>query len=462
MLGSSPRNERTGVLPGALGLCTLAVLLLALLPLTPELVTAASSGAAASAAPSATTSAPTVAAPDAPLLVDSRSHVVVMEYEAWFGPRAVTFQGTAAKPLLQSPDMQPVGGGYDSADPTVIKQHVAWMEQLGVDAATSDLTNNVSCIFDSEWFVRKYVANCTPSFRVYNQIIRHNTGNLYLAWTRLGTRLKLIPLLGGIDQNVLYKDIDGKTAFEKEIEYFGALLDKYPQRQVIYEGKPLMWIFLGAAQDPDRADNPLWFQIWKFLKNHPEIESKYTFRMMAGYLDSQPYLWAKQQRPTGPVEINPSYGFWSWVDRLNPICTVMPYCPYYPSYNVIHDQAGARVENFTASIATAGQNGWGCPNSDAPPYCPDDALRFGDNVSSEGRNGRYYTFDSFMTYARQLNPIFLIIHQFNEFVPPDEGFDANTTDDSEPSDLWGFGALEAVGREIKLYRRRTEQEAIPY
>jgi hypothetical protein len=60
-----------------------------------------------------------------------------------------------------------------------------------------------------------------------------------------------------------------------------------------------------------------------------------------------------------------------------------------------------------------------------------------------------------MTYARQLEPIFLIIHQFNEFVPPDEGFDANTTDDIEPANLWGFGALEAVHQQIRLYRHDT-------
>src|SRR5579862_3002612 len=47
------------------------------------------------------------------LVVDENSHVVVMEYEAWFGPNAVTFQGSAAMPLLQSADMKKVGGGYD-------------------------------------------------------------------------------------------------------------------------------------------------------------------------------------------------------------------------------------------------------------------------------------------------------------------------------------------------------------
>ena len=169
--------------------------------------------------------------PAGPLIVDSNSHIVALEYEAWFGPNAVTFQGTAAMPLLQSADMQPVGGGYDSADPIVIAQHVSWMEYMGIDAAISDLTNNVSCIFNSEQFVRKFVPNCTPAFRFYNQTIRDNTGNLYPAWTALGTHLKLIPLLGGIDENVLFKDVDGKTAFEKEIEYFGARMQQYPDRR---------------------------------------------------------------------------------------------------------------------------------------------------------------------------------------------------------------------------------------
>jgi hypothetical protein len=180
---------------------------------------------------------------NAPLVVDENSHLVVMEYEAWFGPKALNFQGFSALPLVQSTDMQAIGGGYDSADPAVIKKHVAWLEYMGVDAAVSEVTNNVSCIFNSGWFVQKYLRNCTQSFRENNRSIRDNTGNLYPAWDGLGTRLKLIPMLGGIDSNVLIKDIDGKTAFEKEIEYFGARLRRYPNLGVIYEGKPLMLIF---------------------------------------------------------------------------------------------------------------------------------------------------------------------------------------------------------------------------
>ena len=378
-----------------------------------------------------------------PLVVDNDSHVVVMEYEAWFGPNAVTFEGAAAKPLLQSADMEKAGlRGYDSADPAVIKQHVAWMEYMGVDAALIDLTNNVSCIFDSAWFAKKYLPNCTPGFRSGNQTIRNNTGNLYPAWSKLGTPLKLIPLLDGADQDVLYPDIDGATSFEKEVDYFGTRMQKHPELQVIYEGKPLMLVFIGVGLDPNRADNPLWFQIRKFLESHPEISQKYTFRLMSGYLDSQPAFWATQGIPTGPVEIKTGYGFWSWVDRLNPSCTEL-YCPYYPSYN----NAGSRVENYTASIATAGQTGWRCPNLN-PPYCPDDSLRFGKERS-------YVTFDGFMAYADTLQPIFLLIHQFNEFGPPDEGWNANTDDDIEPANLWSTTAIENVKHQIEIYRQHT-------
>jgi hypothetical protein len=375
-----------------------------------------------------------------PLVVDRNSHVVVLEYEAWFGPNAVTFQNTTAKPLLQSKNMQAVGGGYDSADPAIIKQHVEWMDDMGFDAVIIEVTNNVPCIYNSEAFVKKYLQkDCSETGRSQNQSIRDNTGNLYHAWSELGTRLKLIPLLGGFDEKTLVKDADGKTALEKEIDYFGTRMQKYPDRNVIYEGKPLILIYTGAPQDPNTANKPMWFQIRQFLKAHPSINQEYNFKIMAGYLDSQPLLWVSHGQPRGPVQIDPQYGFWSWVDRLNTACTAAS-CPF-PSFNKV----GSRVENFTASIATAGQDSWGCPKSNTRPYCPDDALRF-------GKNGAYATLDAFMAYARKLDPIFLIIHQFNEYGPPDEGFDANTIDDIEPTNLWNRGALEAVKRQIGIYR----------
>jgi hypothetical protein len=407
-----------------------------------RLLSAAVAAATLSSCASVGATPPAAAAGSGPLVVGPSSHVVVMEYEAWFGPHAVTFQASAARPLLQSADMRAVGGGYDSADPAVIAQHVAWLDEMGIDAVTLDLTNDVSCIFDSLTFVRRHLEHfqgCGVLRGDYQQI-RNNSGNIYRAWTKLGTQLKIIPLLGGIDGNVLIPDVDGKTAFEKEIDYFGALDATYPQRAVLYEGKPLMLVYLGAAQDPNPSDNPLWYRLRSFLARRTDLTSRYTFRMIAGYLDSQPGLWAQQGTPSGPIQIAPQYGFWSIVDRLNPSCRIN-FCPYYPTYT----RAGSRVENFTGSIATAGQDGWGCPHPEAPPYCVDDALR-------TNRDGTYATFAAFMAYARALQPIFLIVDQFNEFGQPDEGWNAQTDDDIEPANLWGRSALDVTRAEVQRYK----------
>ena len=57
-----------------------------------------------------------------------------------------------------------------------------------------------------------------------------------------------------------------------------------------------------------------------------------------------------------------------------------------------------------------------------------------------------------MAEARKLDPILLIVHQFHEFGPPDEGFDADTDDDIEPPNLWGYTASRSVSQQVRLYR----------
>lgn len=83
---------------------------------------------------------------DEPIKVDGHSHLVVMQYMSWFGLKTqINFQHAEAVPILQSPDMKSVGGGYDSMDPAIIRQHVKWLEYMGVDAALVDVSNNVGC-----------------------------------------------------------------------------------------------------------------------------------------------------------------------------------------------------------------------------------------------------------------------------------------------------------------------------
>jgi hypothetical protein len=134
--------------------------------------------------------------PGAPLVVGPHDHVVVLEYAAWFGPKAESFSDAEAMPILRSPDMKPFGGGYDSADPRVIAQHIDWMRYTGVDAAFIDISNNVGCIFSTGPVSRRYCVAASQAFRADNRAILRNDANLYPAWTALHTNLKLIPLIG--------------------------------------------------------------------------------------------------------------------------------------------------------------------------------------------------------------------------------------------------------------------------
>lgn len=61
-----------------------------------------------------------------------------------------------------------------------------------------------------------------------------------------------------------------------------------------------------------------------------------------------------------------------------------------------------------------------------------------------------------MAVAAQLQPRFLIVDQFNEFTMSDEGWNAQTSDDSEPTQLpggWGYSAIRAIRDDIAKYRR---------
>jgi hypothetical protein len=395
--------------------------------------------------------APTDGAPSAggvsgaPLVARSTSRILVMEYEAWFGPRTGVYPQTGLTTCLQSSDMQAGGGGYDSSKAPVIAQHVAWLERMGIDATTVDLTNNVSCIYDGDNPAVIQRVCPTPGFRAQNLAIHDNAVALYAAWTHLGTRLKIIPLLGGFDSYAVTPDKDDalhRSALEKEADDFGARIAQFPNSSIIYGGKPLMLIYLGTPVDPARVS-----AIRAMLRTS-KLENRFTFRLIAGYLDSQPAFWAHPSEvPAGPIRIAPGYGFWSVVDRLN--FWGAPPAPYFPTYNV----QAARVENMTASLATAGQSGWFCNAGGKQIYCPDAALRYcGAGYANGCEPGVYETFGEFMRYARALEPVFLIIDQFNEFATPDEGPNANTNDDAEPTTQWGYTAVRAIVNAVRTYR----------
>lgn len=370
-----------------------------------------------------------------PLVVGPHDHVIVLEYEAWFGPKAENFSDAEAMPILRSPDMKPFGGGYDSADPRVIEQHVDWMRYMGIDAAMVDLSNNVGCIFSTGPPSPRYCVAASKAFRANNRAIAANDANLYPAWTALRTNLKLIPLIGCQSKRDLARDASGESGFGKAIDFFGGLITRYPGLSVEYAAHPLMLVYLGTPADPHILE------ACRAVIRANGFAQHYTFRFMTGYLDSQWPFWKNpSEHPHGPIEISPQYDFWSWVDRYKAAYHL------YPTYSTVPGDA-RQPENFTVSIATAGTTGWGCPQ---PRYCPDDALRYGRTAS------KYVTLQAFMKVAARLKPTFLIVHQFNEFTMADEGWDAQTSDDIEPTRLpkgWEYTAVDAVRTALLAYRR---------
>lgn len=144
------------------------------------------------------------------------------------------------------------------------------------------------------------------------------------------------------------------------IAYFAELMNRYPALTVRYDGNPLMILFTGATPCVSGYSTPCAPLVSDFLAKltGSGFASQFTFKIMAGYFDAQSPLWnpGTPSPPTAPIQMNPNYPYWSWVDRLAP----SPY-NYFPTYNVV----GGHVENFTVSVATAGADELcdnACPN----------------------------------------------------------------------------------------------------
>jgi hypothetical protein len=62
-----------------------------------------------------------------------------------------------------------------------------------------------------------------------------------------------------------------------------------------------------------------------------------------------------------------------------------------------------------------------------------------------------------LQYAEQLNPIFLIVDQFNEYATPDQGVDAQHSNDIEPTKEWGNAKYRTVKTALTSYESTVQQ-----
>ena len=368
-----------------------------------------------------------------PLVVGPSSHVVVMEYEAWFNPRMnpQIFATAAYQPTLTSTS---TSVGYDSTDPKVIDQHIRWLTDLGVDAIIAEQTNGGPCDYGDAQVCAKLLGSSThvAEFTANIHAINQGTFNLYPAFEQRGAPIKLIPMVDGQDALMYQPRGDGQTPFDVQMGAYYQRVTQYPDLSVIYQGKPLLLVYLGAGQnpsDPKSVYNQAQTAIQKW-------QNRFTIRMMAGLIDSQSFLWNKAWGVGGIREVNPTYQIWTWIDRYNPRYNLLP------SYTM----AGGRVEAFTVTSAVGGTYGEGANTWNAA-----DATLY--------HNGA--TLSAFFGLAHQLDPIFLIFNQFNEYAAPDEGVDIEHSNDIEPTKQWGTAKFDVAKQNLQTYRTGNAQVIPP-
>jgi hypothetical protein len=365
--------------------------------------------------------------PKSPLVVDSTSSVVVMEYEAWFTAQSpLSSFSSYYTPILTSAGMS---SGYNSEDPNVIAQHMAWLQSMGVNAITAEQTNGGPCMlsFSTDALCSTFLARIgnpgqNSAYETRFQSIDNSTFNLYPALAANGTNIKIIPVLDAQDPE-MYSAFNRNgaltTAIQEQLAAYAGFMDQYPQLSVIYQGKPLVILYLGGSQEPTVPGSV--FNLAKeFAANN---QGGFTFRLMASEVGSQPQLLV-YPGVDGLSVVNPSYSVWSWVERLNPSAGLIP------SYTTM----GPRVESFEVASATPGtiaSNPWGSP--DAGLY----------------DGGQYITLG--LKDAQDLKPTFLIVDGFNEYGTPDQGWDENHSNDIEPTQQWGYDRFNLVKSQLLNY-----------
>ncbi|MBK8010666.1 MAG: RICIN domain-containing protein [Deltaproteobacteria bacterium] len=409
---------------------------------------------------------------------------VLMQYEAWFGPKATRWRrDVAISPILSSQSMAPYGGGYDSTDDAVIEQHYRWLLDMGVDGIVLDHTNNVACTFTPGTFnqelpqviVDRYIRagrtlpneyghyfgmigwldsiNALPKdssgdqqllqllrtnlgcrngdvFQVAMAAIKSNNSYLFSAFDRLAKKynrvIKIVVLMGGFEPTAWepLPSQNGKVAMDLQLEFYDALYRRYPDLELQYEGRPLILSYFAAptaTQLYGRLDARLGLATW----------NRFTVRKMGGFMSNQ--LGLPGYRGDGRLGLTRYTEVWTWIDRLR---ASPPIDLRGPSYA---ESMTGQVEAFTVTMANPAVDGWG-----------DVANKIPTTQGDLRRNGE--TFRSFMRLARDLNPRFLLINQFNEFAFPDQGWDEETTNDIEPTNLWGMKYVNLVKSEIDAYR----------
>ncbi len=224
------------------------------------------------------------------------NHLVVMQWENWYGPTMYNWGTSHAVPLV---------GFYQTADEDVLRQHIIWMIEAGVDIIQCDMSNN---IWDAkQWDGRSSMSN--------NLIFVNGLMLETLAKMRdEGYDVPKFICLSGVN----YTD-NALNVINAQLNYLYQTYINNPRFSDLwyrYDGKPLIVIL-----DPP-----------SFLKDKlDKTDQRWTIRPCNVHMEK--FSWQRD------------IGYWSWMD----------------TYATLVKNAKGEPEQVTASIGCFTEKGWKDP-----------------------------------------------------------------------------------------------------
>lgn len=330
-------------------------------------------------------------------------HLVGMQWEPWFTPHNPYWQTAQAVPLL---------GFYQSYNSDVIRQHMIWLAESGIDFLVVDWTNHL-------WGKDHW--NERPEHT--NEIIHATTLTLetLASMREEGLSPPKVVLYLGLNNG----PATTMTAVNEEIDW---IYHNYIRNQrfnnlfVEYLGKPLLLIHNGGG--------PRWI---KDHKCKPVNDKQFTIR------------WQSSQQQQS---LNNEDGYWSWMDGV-----LEPPVTYYEN----------EPEALTVSTAFFGAEGWLGPGT----YGRRNGWTYIETFRQALKyKPRFIQLHQFNEFAGQPEG-----HGYgpdkNVYV---DSYSVEFSDDIEPTSLttpayrgnggWGFYYLNLTRALVDLYRQDTIETTV--
>jgi len=331
-------------------------------------------------------------------------HLFCVQWESWFIPGPGSWSSAEAVPVV---------GFYDSYNEDVIRQHVLWFMDIGVDFIMPDWSNHM--------WGKKHWNEIEGGAR---SIVHATTVFLeVLAKMRdEGIDVPKVALMPGISNGPPATMIAMNEQLDWVVQNY-ILNPRFKGLFQDYDGKPLMIILDTGALGHKKGTAKSAFTVPFFEQTLALKEQELDdFRKAQGPIDDSKFtirFMSSQNQLTRHHEL----GYWSWMDgQLEPLVTYL----------------NGNAEAITVTPAFFGPLGWTA-------------------ADSYGRRGGTTYLESFK-YAIKSKPQVIFLHQFNEFAGQAEGhglgknhdiyLDEHSiefSDDFEPVSLTAAGARDNTG-----------------